>query len=417
MSPSLVAEQEVFNQRVKTWVVERLREGDNSLGAIVRALPGVDPTLVAAALGELGASCNPLSSTAQALLTASGTVPPTAAATTERPVPHPLDFYWAFTPESGQQLLDEIGVTTGPGDLIAYLGTPNLFRGGAERLADRDHVLLDRSIPHHDVGSTPAVRTLSVDLIRDELPALDADLAILDPPWYPAHIRGFLWAAARVTKPGATILTTLPPPGTRPRAVAEVAAILDWAEKANHLTVVWERARALRYQSPSFELASHRAAGLGGIPRDWRVGDLACLRRSGVIAAQRPTPPADDGAWRSYIINAIPLRVRSRAIDTGRLGSPLFESIVAGDVLQSVSSRDPIRDRIDVWTSLNRVWASPYPAAVQAICRALAEGGDPFQAVAAQLRRHLSPREREHVRHGVDHLAEIVAYERREHRL
>ncbi len=204
--------------------------------------------------------------------------------------------------------------------------------------------------------------------------------------------------------------------GTRPRAVAEVSDVLRWA--ADHgLVVLRQHPAAIRYLSPPFELASHRAAGLGGIPIDWRSGDLVSFRRREEMAADRPAPPDGHGAWLPFIINEIPIWIRDRTDGIERINAPLLEPIIAGDVLRSVSSRDPVREQIDVWTSLNRVWASPYPVVVESICRALAEHADPLQAVEADLGRAILAAEREYVRRAVDDLTEIVARERREHQL
>jgi hypothetical protein len=416
MSRSPADEQEDFARRVATWIADSLATDHVSLGSLVRGLPAVDPTTVATVLRELAAGQGPGSETARKLIKASAMAPATTAPTVERPLPHPLDFYWAFNPESTQALLDELATATQPGDLIAYLGAPNLFARAMERLADRDHVLLDRSVPRTDALSSRGGRTVRLDLLQDAIPYLGADAAVLDPPWYPGHMRGFLWAAARVSGDGATIMATLPPAGTRPRAKAEVAEVLRWA--ADHgLRMVRQQTGAVRYLSPPFELASHRAAGLGGIPIDWRSGDLVSFRREEASAKDRPTAPEEHGVWLPFIIEEIPIWVRERTAGAVRIDAPLLESMLAGDVLRSVSSRDPIRERIDVWTSLNRVWASPCPLVVQSVCRALAEKGNPVNAVEADLGRSASPPERKCVRRAVDDLTNVVARERREHQL
>src|SRR5689334_13476375 len=81
--------------------------------------------------------------------------------------------------------------------------------------------------------------------------------------------------------------------------------------------------------------------------------------------------PEDEWPWLPFTIREIPVWVRDREVEPGPLGAGLLASIVDGDVLATVSRRDPRRGRIDVWTSLNRVYATSHPAAVQAICRAL----------------------------------------------
>lgn len=416
MCRSPADEQREFAHRVVTWIADWVTADDISFGQLVRGLPGVDPSTAAAILRELATCKGAMGDAARALIDTCVAAAPTAARTVERPLPHPLDFYWAFTPESTESLLNEIAAATQAGSLIAYLGTPNLFARAIERLADREHILLDRSVPRTDALRSQGGRIVRVDLLRDAIPRLGADVAVLDPPWYPDHMRGFLWAAAQATADGATILTTLPPAGTRPRAVAEVSDVVEWAG-AHGLVVLGQRPGAVRYLSPPFELASHRAAGLGGIPIDWRAGNLVSFRRTAASASDRPAHPAGYGTWLPFIIDEIPIWIRDRIVGIERIDAPLLEPIIAGDVLLSVSSRDPLRERIDVWTSLNRVWASPHPVVVESICRALAEHADSLQAVEADLGRTTSAAERKYVRRAVDDLLEIVARERREHQL
>ncbi len=202
MCRSPADEHEEFTHRVATWIADRIAADDVSFGSLVRGLPGVDPTTVAAILREFATGAGPISEAARALIDTCLTAPATTAATVERPLPHPLDFYWAFTAQSSELLLDEIAAATQPGSLIAYLGTPNLFASATERMTDRDHVLLDRSVPRTDALSSQGGRIVRVDLLRDTMPQLGATAAVLDPPWYPDHMRGFLWAASQATADG-----------------------------------------------------------------------------------------------------------------------------------------------------------------------------------------------------------------------
>ena len=70
------------------------------------------------------------------------------------------------------------------------------------------------------------------DLTRDELPSLDADVVVADPPWYPEHTRAFLWAAAQLTRTGAAVLLAQPAAATRPGVLAERAELLEFAHAA-----------------------------------------------------------------------------------------------------------------------------------------------------------------------------------------
>lgn len=227
---------------------------------------------------------------------------------------------------------------------------------------------------------------------------------------------GFLWAAASLVGDGAEIWASFPPAGTRHTVDQETSDVLK-AAGGYGLELIDRRPDAVRYLSSPFELASHRAARLGGIPPDWRVGELVRLRRTQRPVGLRPPPAAAEDVWSPFAIEEIPVWVREGRPSGDAIDQGLLHSVVAGDVLHSVSRRDPNRARVDIWTSLNRVWASTNPLALQAICRALAERSDSLAAVQADLSRELGPAEREHVRAVADHLSGIVKREREEHGL
>jgi hypothetical protein len=113
----------------------------------------------------------------------------------------------------------------------------------------------------------------------------------------------------------------------------------------------------------------------------------------------------------------VPVWVRERQHELFPLGEGLLKPLVEGEVLKSVSRRDPVRDRVDVWTSLNRVYSSSHPGAVQAICRALTENTDVVCAVERDLGRKLAADESAAARAAAERLAAVVARERQEHGL
>ena len=230
MSQSAVnGEQATFLDRVGAWIEVQLAERRHSFGSLVAALPGVDPTVVAAALRRLADHGHNSGSTAASLLAAAERAPATAIATRERPLPHPLDFYWAHTDDSIEAIVGELAGGPKQGATIAYLGTPNIFRAGAKSMGDHVHVLLDRSVPRTAALGNGAGRVVRLDLLRDQLPELNADAAVLDPPWYPDHMRGFLWAAASMVREGGQVWVSFPPAGTRYAVGQETAQVLKAA--------------------------------------------------------------------------------------------------------------------------------------------------------------------------------------------
>lgn len=116
-------EQTVFLGRVGAWIEARLAEHDH-FGSLVAALRGVDPVVVAATLRQLADRRDASGCAAASLLADAERVPATTAATRERPLPHPLEFYWAHSDESVDEIIGELAARTEPSAVIAYLAPP-----------------------------------------------------------------------------------------------------------------------------------------------------------------------------------------------------------------------------------------------------------------------------------------------------
>jgi hypothetical protein len=192
--------------------------------------------------------------------------------------------------------------------------------------------------------------------VTKTLPALDADAATLDPPWYPDDTLAFLSAATRLCRDGALVWLCQPTPATRPGVEAERVELYERMVDLG-LRVEATHAGTVRYQMPHFEAMSLRLAGAElAVPRDWRVGDLLVLRKIGVprsveVREYRELP------WREACFG--PVRIKLRTTDAGDL-----VPLVPGDVLDTVSRRDPIRPRVGFWTSGNRVFGLADPERV-----------------------------------------------------
>jgi hypothetical protein len=414
MSASIGTEDREFAAVVDAWTLRLLDDVDN-FPDLLRALPGVDPVVVSASLDRL-VSAGPTLSEKITCLRRTGDL--SAQRPTPRPVPHPLDFYWPHDPKSIDLLIEMIATRASPGDPVAHLGTPNVFTAAITRLPDRRHVLFDRSAQRANALQSSDGEVVRVDLLAGAVPQLNAPVALIDPPWYLAPLRGFLWAAAAVLRQGGEVLASLPPAGTRPSARAELDEILSWAA-AGGLTVAERREQGVRYLSPPFERASQQAAGVLGVPDDWRCGELVVLRLDRPFEHARPTIPPDEqnAPWIEFLIDEIPIWVRDRDDGSDVPQGTLLTSLVDGDVLPSVSSRDPVRRHADLWTSLNRVWASSSTRTLQAICTALADHSSPCARVAAEFGGALTPAETALVREAASTLTDVIALERQEHGL
>lgn len=404
-----------YRLQIAKWIESTLAVAVPSFGDLVTALPGVDPRMVLVVLREMSRGGALSTAATQLLDEAHGSAAPLPI-TVERPLPHPLDFYWAFTEDTIGFLVSELASAVAESTVIAHVGTPNVFAAALKSMPRHLHVLIDLVDRHQEHVRPGNAHTLRLDLLRDELPRLGASVALTDPPWYPAHMRGFLWAAATMVTAGSEVWMSAPPAGTRPGVEEQVVDLLSWAEERG-MTVVGRVEMALRYRSPPYELAAQRASGIGAAPASWRASDLIRFRIAGAPLGERPRTPIDDDQWLRFIIDEVPISIRQRPSPCTHVPEPLLVNIVVGDVLDSVSRRDPRRASVDVWTSMNRVWRSPCPAMVSAICGAVEIGSDTLPRVESLLGRKLNDSETNTVAATTTRIKGIVRHERREHGL
>lgn len=90
------------------------------------------------------------------------------------------------------------------------------------------------------------------------------------------------------------------------------------------------------------------------VPTDWRTGDLVVLEKVG-DTCHETQPRFIDEPWLEAQFGPVRIKLRS--------SSPVdLDSVVPGDVLDTVSRRDPARVRIGFWTSGNRVYSLANPS-------------------------------------------------------
>jgi len=167
----------------------------------------------------------------------------------------------------------------------------------------------------------------------------------------------FLTVAVQMCRPNATVVLCQPAMGTRPGVDHERVALLEVVSSLG-LRVDAVQSAAVRYVTPHFEAVSLRAAGHGvSIPTSWRRGDVLLLKRTDA------TIPPDRAAtfgqeWHEVSFGPVCLKLSRlpTGLDLGEL--------VAGDILPTVSRRDPLQRRIGLWTSGNRVFTVEHPDAI-----------------------------------------------------
>ncbi|OKH32380.1 hypothetical protein NIES2119_26465 [[Phormidium ambiguum] IAM M-71] len=412
-------ETQMFEDAVDGWVLEAIAYGVHTFDQLIASLPGVYPSVALNSLQRL-ASTKIISTELLAELLKPAKqkleLPTYSYHQISLPVPHPLDYDWRFSDVAVKHLLNQCAKLTRSSDTIVLLGTPSLLRMGIEQSYPRQLVLLEASRTTTDsfASSVPKTQVIRCNAIEDPLPNLTAAAVVLDPPWYPEHIQSFLWTACQLCKIGGHILISMPPIGTRPGMKREWANTLEWAQQIG-LTLVKLEAAALSYITPPFELNGLRAEGLHAVSREWRRGDLAVFCRSHQTQVPRPTLLPQEDSWIEEVLLGV--RVRVRQPDLSGFADPSLISVVPGDVLQSVSRRDPRRQLADVWTSGNRIFACQGRGVLRQILRAMAVGRSPYEAVALALKRPLNQKEAELVSHATHQLVNIVSTEQKENLL
>jgi hypothetical protein len=401
-----------FETAVERWIGDTACDDSVlSFDDLVRMLPGVYPTDVRAALKRLEHSGGLSVAALERLGRRSQREPVTAAAVGDLPVPHPLDYDWRFSPSAVDRLATECERRSN-GTTVVLLGAPTVFWALRER----------GRVPALLLDANPAIvrsfarrgryQARQCDLRADPLPDLTSSVVLLDPPWYGEHELLFLWAAAQLCTWGGTALASLPAHGTRPGVANETDTSLHAARRWGLKVEARERG-ALAYVSPPFERNALNAAGLDGIPGDWRRGDLVTLRATG-SGVLDPPPRVTAAPWPEAAIGQVRFRLRIvNPVPFGRV-RPQLKPIVSGDVLDSVSRRDPRREMVDVWTSGNRVFGCESPAALRWILLAAAAGEPPDAVLTAALGRPLTGSERSSIRITMDQIRTLVSTEKEE---
>lgn len=405
----------LFRRRVDRWTLAGVRHGVEHFDGLLSALPGVYPPIVAASLTRLfrqgaisldhyrQACARQARDDGESIRCLPPSLPP----------PHPLDFDWRYTGRTVDRLVRLVTSVTEPGDTIALLGTPSVYAASVGRARGRQWVLLEGSeaTVQHLQTAAPRQTVHRCDVVRGDIPALKAAAVVADPPWYPGHIEGFLWAATVCARKGASIVMSLPPVGTRPGMAAERREFRN-AVAALGLEMTVIRRNWLTYSTPPFEMNALRAAGWDDPPRDWRRGDIAILRAPGSAIGPRPCVGRSPVGWDEVMLDWT--RIRVLPGDSGHGFDPSLQPLVPGDVLDDVSSRNPVRGKVNVWTSGNRIYHTRTPSTVLAVLKAMAAASNAWDAATSTIGRMPTRTEERSIVRTLRQLSLVASIEGRE---
>jgi hypothetical protein len=400
-----------FERQVKQWVRAVITRNSISFDTITQALPGVYPSIVRNTLNRI--ALRRWSSGQQNLCAPNSLSNEARLCTNTMPIPHPLDYDWRFSAATNAYLLQEIESCAAPDATVVLLGTPSVLCTASHSPNPYQYVLIEANptMVEWFAQTLPTARVEWCMIGRDDLPSLAGSVVIADPPWYEEYLRVFLWAAAQLCHVGGTIFVSVPPLGTRPGIAQEWARSLSWAQQLGLSLVRLERT-VLNYQTPPFENNALCAEGLISVNPMWRHGDLAIFTHQSLRMACQPHLPASEEMWDEVCVKGV--RIRLRRDNENTFADPTLISLVDGDVLASVSRRDPRRRAVNVWTSGNRVFACMGTHILRTILQAIANDRLPLVAVSDQLNRALTALESSQVDYASHQVQDILSQERHE---
>jgi hypothetical protein len=293
--------EEYFHNKVDAWTSALVKGRSVPFGELLNALPGVFPSDVIASIRRLDKS---------------GILPPGYLATLDRSVrtrsanvagvelpefkkeylEHPLDFEWLFTKDANFTISQKLRRILAPGQgTILCLGCPSFYAFARTALPEYQLLLCDKNAT--SVGQlSESGRIAQIDLTRQPIPAQTADAAVIDPPWYNDFYKLFIWGALERLKPGASILLSFPPEGTRPSAANDLKEVIRWYQNAG-AELIEHCPGILPYRSPLFEINALAVQGIHNLPWDWRRGDLLVLKKCFNMRLPRPIIPNLGHRW------------------------------------------------------------------------------------------------------------------------
>ena len=351
-----------FESRVEFWLLKSLSAGVTSFSSLLAELPGVYPTAAIAGIRRLVKSGRISVELGRKLALQARAASSPISTYIELPPPHPLDFEWRFNQETSEALASRAVIPSARRFARTLcLGVPTVALA-AIKLGLGQHVdFLGEENEISTAVSEHARRrasSLATHFGPSRASSASYSSVVLDPPWYDDCLHEMIPLAASACPQNGTVFVVAAPFGSRRSAIEHRASLMSIAEQCG-LVLAKQVPAFARYQTPFFEANALKAAGLA-VPGDWRTADLLEFRKADVGSRLPLKARTRARPWHELSVGRMRLFVDVSEPDEHG-GDVTLNSIVAGDVLPTVSRRDERRTRANVWTSGNRIFKCNRP--------------------------------------------------------
>lgn len=157
----------------------------------------------------------------------------------------------------------------GKDDRVAFLGAPSLLRYAGCGRHTLPHLFIDLQSDGLETSNVIGL-THDINLLNGSEFANIFDVVVFDPPWYVATYKRWFSVAAKMVKSYGKVCFPLFQELTRPTALQDREEIIEFCRMYGFDMSIVEN--SILYDSPSFERAMLRRAGLPVVP--WKRADL-----------------------------------------------------------------------------------------------------------------------------------------------
>lgn len=281
------------------------------------------------------------------------------------PVPHQMDYDWRFSNNGKQFFIDYINHEIKEKQIkrIAFIGSPSLFRHYCEHgRREIEYYLIDFNANKHiqnivlSANSHVINCNLNYDLDMElSIDQLNVDLIITDPPWYLEYYMQFFQICSVIGNDRSTVIGVFPSLFTRESVFDERNSINSYVNKLGFRNLSY-KPLCIEYYTPPFEQNVLKVNGIVNYPICWRKGDFFSTTRSYKSDAQCNNDVViRNGFWTEKTIQNVRFKIRQSTFTEDVDYAIRLERLYPNDIYPSVSRRYKGHDKINVWTSGNRV--------------------------------------------------------------